>query len=54
MKKYQVILYPNVNDYKTVVEADTVEEAIEAAEDEAYINCYFMATVDDVTEIEEK
>jgi hypothetical protein len=53
MKKYKIILYPNINDYKTEVEADSVEEAIERAEHEANNNCYFMATVDDVTEIEE-
>jgi len=53
MKKYKVILYPNVNDYKTEVEADSVEEAIEIAQDEASINCYFIALESDVTEIEE-
>jgi hypothetical protein len=53
MKKYKVVLYPNVNDYRTEVEADSVEEAIEIAQDEASINCYFMATEDDVIEIEE-
>ena len=54
MKKYKVTLYPNVNDYKTTVEADSVEEAIEIAQDEASQNCYFMATESDVEEIEEE
>ena len=52
MKKFRVVLYPNVNDYNTVVEADSIEEAIEIAQDEASINCYFMATESDVTELE--
>jgi hypothetical protein len=54
MKKYRVTLYPNVNDYKTEVEANSIEEAIEIAQDEASINCYFMATDDDVTEIDDE
>jgi hypothetical protein len=54
MRKYKVVLYPNVNDYTTTVEANSVEEAIEIAQDEASINCYFMATESDVTEIEEE
>jgi hypothetical protein len=54
MKKYKVICYPNVNSYQTEVEANSVEEAIEIAQDEASINCYFMAIESDVTEIEEE
>jgi Mg/Co/Ni transporter MgtE len=53
MKRYDITLYPNVNDYRTIVEADSVEEAIEIAQDEASYNCYFMATKNDVTEIVE-
>ena len=53
MKRFAVVLYPNVNDYKTVVYADSVEEAIEIAQDEACINCYFLAIESNVTELEE-
>jgi hypothetical protein len=54
MKKYKVTLYPSVNDYITIVEADSIEEAINIAEDEANINTCFTATEDDVTEIEDE
>lgn len=53
MKKYKVTLYPNVNDYVTEVEAMSVKEAIEIAQDEASLNCYFVATKDDVIEVDE-
>lgn len=48
MKKYNITLYPNVNSYQITVEADSIEEAIEIAQEEASINCYFMATESDV------
>lgn len=53
MAKYKVTCIPNVEEYECEVEADSVEDAIKQAEDEAKQNCYFMATDDDVEEIEE-
>lgn len=46
MKKYFVTLYPNVECYQIIVEANDEKEAKEIAEEEAEKNCYFM--VDDI------
>jgi Mg/Co/Ni transporter MgtE len=51
MKRYKVICYPNVKSYNTIVEAESVEEAIEVAQEEASINAYFMAVESDVEEV---
>lgn len=53
MNKYKVICYPNVNSYETEIEADTIEEAIELANEEAEQNCCFFATEKDVEQIKE-
>ena len=51
MKKYRVILYPNVNSYSCIIEAESIEEARTLAEDEASINCCFIAMDEDIKEI---
>ena len=50
MKTYRVTLYPNVESYTTTVEAESVEEAIAAAEEEAKLNAFFTAFEKDVKE----
>lgn len=51
MKRYKVICHPSVNRYSCTVEASSIEEAVRIAEEEAAMNCYFMA---DESEIEEE
>ena len=51
MKKYKVICFPNQNRYATTVEAESVDEAILIATEEANENCGFYADENDVTEI---
>lgn len=51
--KYLVTVYPNVESDEYTIEADSEEEAIKIAEEKARMNCYFMATKDDVEPLEE-
>ena len=50
MRKYIVKLYPNVNSFEIEVEADSIDEAINEAEEIAQRNCCFIATPSDVEE----
>jgi len=52
MNKYKVKYYPNVDSYITIVEANSVEEAIEQSEEEAKMNTCFYATEKDVEILE--
>ena len=54
MTKYKVTVYPNVESDIYEVEADTIAEAIMLAENYAVNNCFFIATEDDVEELEEQ
>lgn len=51
MTLYRVRVLPNVEEYITEVDEESVEKAIEEAERIASKNCYFMATEDDVEEV---
>lgn len=53
MPTYHVRCYPNWEYWDETVEADSIEEAIEIAEDYANQNCCFIATPEDV-EVEEQ
>jgi len=48
MNKYRVTLYPNNSSDEYDVEAESVDEAIEQAEEMASRNSFFTATKDDV------
>ena len=54
MKTFKVLLYPNVESYLCVVEADSVDEARTIAEEEATRNCFFMAMDEDIKELKRK
>ena len=53
MTLYKVICHPNWNEWECEVEANSVDEAIQIANEEADQNCCFIATKKDVEEIEE-
>jgi hypothetical protein len=52
MKTYRVKLYPNNESDVYEVEAENVEEAIDIAEELVRQNSFFIATIDDVEEVE--
>ena len=54
MKKYKVKVYPNVEVYTTIVEAESVEEAIDIAEEICRNDTGFTAMPEDVEEIIEE
>lgn len=51
--KYKVIAYPNWDKYETVVEANSIEEALEEAEEEANMNGCFIVENEDIEPLEE-
>ena len=51
MKKYRVTCYPTVENYTVDVEADSIEEAIEAAEVIVNLDTGFIANIKDVEEL---
>ena len=53
MNKFKVTLYPNVDSYICKIEADTIDDAIEIAEEEANQNCSFIARQRDVEKLED-
>jgi len=54
MKKYGVTLYPNNESDYYEVEADSVEDAIQQAENYARMNSFFMATSSGVELLDEE
>ena len=54
MTKYKVTLYPNWESWDYEGEANSKEEFLKEAENNAYQNCSFGANISDVKEVDEE
>ena len=54
MKKYKYRAYPNVECEEGEVEADTIEQAIQIANEQVARNAYFYVEAGDLEEVDEE
>ena len=54
MKKYKYTAYPNVESEEGEVEADSIEQAIQIANEQVARNAYFYVTELDLEEVDEE